>query len=152
MSDTFEHGERIVLKRSAQTVRSEAVIGVIVLVPLLIFLQLAHAPWFFTCFSLAGLLFALVGSFFVLKDDKPKIIMDENGIWARDKGRFAWETIQEIWPEYYRGVCLLVLKFKDQKQVRFPISNLTMQPDDIRYYITKQLTSVRAKTTPNIPE
>ena len=70
--------------------------------------------------------------------------MDEKGIEAKGVGQFAWESIEEVWPEYYRGFCMLAVKLKDGDHVRIGISSLTMRPDDIRYYIEKQLALLRS--------
>lgn len=137
-TNKHSESERIVLKRSLDGLGYSIGSGAVLILIAALF-SFRQASFLFGCLILASLLILPVAYLHILRDDEPKLIMDEKGIYAKDVGQFTWESIREVWPEYYRGVCMLVLKLKDNEHYRLPISSLTMQPDDIRYYVEKQI-------------
>lgn len=58
------------------------------------------------------------------------------------KGQYA--EIDEMWPEYIRGVCFIVLKLKTGKRIRFQGSGLQLRCGDVRNLIEQRVTHIRS--------
>ena len=136
----------IAIKRSKPQPRAD--ISFLILIVLLACGVTIYQGWLL----LSGLLLLLLGYVVIagrrlLEDDNPQLIMNEAGINLRHIGFLPWESLDEIWPEYYRGVCVIVFKLKTGKTVRFQVYNLEMPCGDIRSRIEQQIARVEYEGT-----
>jgi len=75
-----------------------------------------------------------------LWDDKPRIMIDDEGIAIRGEPKILWPTINAARPEHLpRGLVFIVLELNNGKEHRFMVTGFDVGVGQILTYIRKRL-------------